>query len=224
MVLLLLLLILAACGGDDAEEEDASPATATLDPDAPLSPEPTVDTSVDLPPEITVDPDRAIDDVAASPRPRTSTPATDRESTLPPAVADPTETIVPPTARPTETSTPAQSPTPTEPVPVGSCDGFGYDESVRGEISNIAREASFELAWTPPLDIQRPSYVVRVLNSASGQIFQSTTTGTSFTVPERVTTNRAADGQLFWEVEVLSNGVSLGCTLLTGEARFTTSP
>lgn len=227
LLMLVFSLTLVACGGDDAGEDDdaATAANPTLDPNAEPTITPTVDTSIDLPPEVTLDPARLNEDlIVVSPRPRTPTLAIERESTLPPAALQPTNTVVVTRVRPTDTPTPRDSPTPTEPVPVGSCEGFGYDTDVIGEISEIEREQSFELGWQAPLDAQNVSYEVRVFNSNAGQIFQSATTATRFTLPERVTTNRRADGQLLWQVDVFSNGVLLGCDPIIGEARFTTSP
>lgn len=226
--LVLVLLLVSACGGDDDSTDDSPPAAteANLTPGEPTITS-TVDTSRELPPETTVDPSVRLDpdQIDAVPtQPRTPTIAIEGQATLPPSVVIATSTSLPTNTRepsPEPTATPRESPTPTEPVAVGSCDGFGYDESIIAERSEIEREQPFELGWTAPDDAQNVSYEIRVFNSQSGQIFQSATTATSFTVPERVTTNRLADGFLQWQVDVLSNGTSLGCDPITGEAEFT---
>lgn len=223
--MLIVMLTLVACGGDE-ESPAADEPESTVPTETPTDgPTPTVDTSIELPPEITLDPlsrQNATIEILPGTGTVVRSPTVEiiGEATLPPAVIEPTDTIAPaPTRRPTNTPAPV-SPTPTELVAIGSCDGFAADAVQNSTFETVNRGEGFSVFWLPPTDAVNTSYDVRIFNSNAGQIYQVSTTDTQVAVPGSVT-DRDADNFIIWQVTVLSNTRDLGCLPVDGEIVLT---
>ena len=231
-------MVVACNSGDDGSDNEVA-ATPTAD-----CPEPceealptasnTVDTSVELPPAVTVDLSSRSDVLTVQPNTNADTDleptrSISGESTLPPAVSRPTNTFPPASARPTRTprpTEPTRTPRPSRtPVPTvtltptlepGACDGFAPDFEANDANERVTRGEQFVITWFAAENIPDVSYLVIIYNSNAGRIYEADTFGTSITIPENIS-NRNADTFLFWQVIVLSGEREVGCPALDGE-------